>query len=100
MKRVSTAGQPASPAKQLAEFVDKFDPAVAKLVRAARSALRKRLPTAVEQVYDNWRPSFMRPSRGPKSPLPATGRGYTVIKSVSAKQRPRRLTSSSKGSSR
>jgi hypothetical protein len=26
-----------------------------------------------------------------KSPLPATGRGYTLIKSISAKQRPRRL---------
>ena len=25
-----------------------------------------------------------------KSPLPATGRGYTIIKSVSAKQRSRR----------
>lgn len=27
-----------------------------------------------------------------KTPLPATGRGYLVIKSVSAKQRPRRAT--------
>jgi hypothetical protein len=25
-----------------------------------------------------------------KTPLPKTGRGYTIIKSVSAKQRPRR----------
>jgi hypothetical protein len=31
-----------------------------------------------------------------KSPLPKTGRGYTVVKSISAKQRPRRPTLSSK----
>ncbi|PYR91819.1 MAG: hypothetical protein DMF84_15870 [Acidobacteria bacterium] len=30
-----------------------------------------------------------------KTPLPKTGRGYTVIKSVSAKQRPRRPPSRS-----
>jgi hypothetical protein len=29
-----------------------------------------------------------------KSPLPLTGRGYTIIKSISAKQRPRQLPSS------
>ena len=44
----------ASPAKELASFIAKFDPAIARLVRAARSALRKRLPTAIEQVYDNY----------------------------------------------
>ena len=43
-----------SPAKQVAEFIARFDPAIAKLIRAVRSALRKRLPTAVEQVYDNY----------------------------------------------
>ena len=43
-----------SPAQQLAAFIAKFDPAIASLVRAARSALRKRLPTAIEQVYDNY----------------------------------------------
>jgi hypothetical protein len=163
VRRVSTAQHSASPAKQLAAFVAKFDPAVAKLVRAARSALRKRLPTAVEQVYDNYNflaigfcsaertsdcivslavsakgvalsfyygATLPAPSRillgsgsqnryvrlqsaatlaepavaallraavaQAKTPLPGTGRGYTVIKSVSAKQRPRRLTSSSK----
>jgi hypothetical protein len=49
----STAAAP-SAAQQLAGFIAKFDPKVAKLVRAARSALRKRLPTAIEQVYDNY----------------------------------------------
>jgi hypothetical protein len=44
----------ASPAKQLAAFIAKFDPAVERLVRSARSALRKQLPTAVEQIYDNY----------------------------------------------
>lgn len=145
-----------TPAKQLAAFIAKFDPAVAKLIRSARAALRKRLPTAIEQVYDNYNflaigfcttertsdcialaaaangvsPSFYYVATLPdpdkillgsgnqnrfvrltsaatlaepavqkllqaaiaqaKTPLPKTGRGYTIIKSVSAKQRPRR----------
>jgi hypothetical protein len=146
-----------SPARQVAGFIAKFDPAIAKLVRASRKALRKRLPTAVELVYDNynalaigWGPNertsevivslgifargiclyFTQGTRLPdpqkllkgsgkqgrflrldrvslleeppveallraairlgKTPLPATGRGTTVVKSVSAKQRPRR----------
>jgi len=45
---------PDSPAKQVAGFIAKFDPAIAKLVRAARSELRRRFPTAVELVYDNY----------------------------------------------
>lgn len=36
-----------SPAKQLAGFVAKYDPAIGKLARATRAALRKRLPTAI-----------------------------------------------------
>jgi hypothetical protein len=43
-----------SPAAQLAGFIAKFDPAVAKRIRAARTAVRKRLPTAIELVYDNY----------------------------------------------
>src|SRR5215213_1263439 len=43
-----------SPAKQVAGFIAKFDPAVAKLVHSARSVLRKRFPTAIELVYDNY----------------------------------------------
>ena len=43
-----------SPARQLAGFIRRFDPAIATLVRAARAVLRKRLPTAIELVYDNY----------------------------------------------
>jgi len=42
------------PGAQLAGFIARFNPAIAKLVRAARVRLRKRLPTAVELVYDNY----------------------------------------------
>jgi len=151
--------QSQTPAKQLAGFIAKFDPANARIIRALRKELRKLLPTAVELVYDNFnffvigystteRPSdcivslaaaangvglsfyygvllpdprhlllgsgkqnrFVRlpdvkTLRSPgvlalvkaavaraKPPLPPTGGGYTVIKSVSAKQRPRRRT--------
>ena len=43
-----------SQARQVAGFIAKFDPPVAKVLRACRSALQKRLPTAVELVYDNY----------------------------------------------
>jgi len=156
VRRLTTAAPPSS-AKQLAGFVAKFDPAIGSLVRSARAVLRKRLPTAIELVYDNYnalaiglasteRTSdvivslavyargvnlyFMYGARLPdprrllkgsgnqgrfvplenvavldaravqallraavrhaKTPLPSVGRGYTVIRSVSAKQRPRR----------
>jgi hypothetical protein len=146
-----------SPAKQVAAFIARFDPAIAGLARSARSALRRRFPTAVELVYDNynalaigWGPNervseaivslavyarginlyfmhgakladprkllqgagnrgrFIRLTdvaqldepdvvallgaavRLGKTPLPADRKGYTVIKSVSSKQRPRR----------
>lgn len=149
--------QNTTPAKQVEGFIRKFDPAVAKLARSARSAMRKRFPTAVELVYDNYNAlaigfgttervsdvivsvavyargvnlyfMYGRSLSDPKKllqgsgnqgafirftdasildnpavdalltaaakrtgpPLPATGRGYTVVKSVSAKQRPRR----------
>jgi hypothetical protein len=144
-----------SPSKQVDAFIAKFDPPMAKLIRAIRSALRKRFPTAVEMVYDNYnffvigyspteRPTdyivslaanskgvglsfnhgatlpdpnkillgagkqnrFVRlPNaavlRKPEveallnaavaqaKPLPASGRGGTVIRAVAAKQRPR-----------
>jgi hypothetical protein len=118
-----------TPAKQLAAFIAKFDPAVGKLIRSARAALRKRLPAAIEQVYgvslsfyygatlpdpdeillgSGNQNRFVRLTSAAtlaepavekllqaaiaqaKTPLPKTGRGYTIIKSVSAKQRPRR----------
>lgn len=146
-----------SPSKQLAGFIAKFDPKIARHIRACRSVMRKLLPTAVEMVYDNYNffvigygPSerasvaifsvvadangvglaFLQGAKLPdpkkllqgsgkvnrfirlptldllksrdvrnlmksalaqaRVQLPAAGGGYLVIKSVSAKQRPRR----------
>ena len=45
---------PADAEKQLKTFVDKFEPKNQTLIRAVRKALRKRLPTAHELVYDNY----------------------------------------------
>ncbi len=148
-----------SPTKQVAGFIAKFDPKVAKLIRSLRVAVRKRLPTAIELVYDNynflvfgfsttertsdclvslaanahgvtlffyWGKTLPDPHKilqgsgnqvrsirlesaatlarpeveallkaavvQAKSPLPKTGRGYTIVKLISAKQRPRRLS--------
>lgn len=149
-----------SPAKQIAGFIAKFDPKMARLIRSTRAAVRKRFPTAIELVYDNynflaigfcttertsdcivslasnakgvglcfyWGATLPDPHKillgsgnqtrfirlesaatlsrpeveqllkaavaQAKSPLPATGRGYTIIKSISVKQRPRRIPS-------
>jgi hypothetical protein len=146
-----------SPEKQVASFIAKFDPAVAKLIRSCRLALQKRLPTANELVYDNYNflamgycsterasdciVSLASQAKGvalsfyygaalddpdkillgsenqnrfirlesaatlakpqveallraacaqAKTPLPVAGRGRLIIKSISAKQRPRR----------
>lgn len=43
-----------SPSKQLDGFIDKFEPGIAKLARACRADMRKKLPTANELVYDNY----------------------------------------------
>src|SRR5437764_7041262 len=43
-----------SPEQQLASFIGKFTPEMAKRIRAARAKMRKRLPQAVELVYDNY----------------------------------------------
>lgn len=152
----------ASPAAQLAGFIDKYDPAVGKLARSARAAMRKRLPTALELVYDNYQflaigysaterasdcivslavspkgvaLSFYYGTSIPdpagvllgsgnqnrfvrlesaatlsdppvaalitsavalaRTPLPAGGKSRTIIKSISAKQRPRRKATKS-----
>ena len=111
-----------SPAQQLAGFLAKFDPPIARLIRSCRAVVRKRLPTAIELVYDNYNffvigycstprasdcvVSLAANAKGiglsfyygatraalaqAETPMPATGRGPTVIKSISAKQRPRR----------
>ena len=52
MKKRQKSGD--SPAKQLAGFIAKFEPAVQRVVRSCRWALRRRFPTAIEQVYDNY----------------------------------------------
>jgi hypothetical protein len=44
----------ASPAARLNAMIARFDPAIQKIVRQARTRLRKRLPAAVELVYDNY----------------------------------------------
>ncbi len=43
-----------TPAKQLATFLKKYDPVVAAVARGALTRLRKRLPGAMELVYDNY----------------------------------------------
>jgi Domain of unknown function (DU1801) len=157
MKDMANKAPGESAAKQIAGFIAKFDPRVARLIRSTRTAVRRRFPTAVELVYDNYnflvfgfssseRPSdaivslpanakgvglcfiygaklkdphkilqgsgnqtrFIRLDSAQtlekpevkallkaaieqaKTPLPKTGHGTTIIKSVSAKQRPRR----------
>jgi hypothetical protein len=52
MKYPHKSADPA--AKQLAGFIAKFEPAVQRVVRSCRRALRKRFPTAIEQIYDNY----------------------------------------------
>ena len=45
---------PRTPEQQLKRFVAKFEPSEQSLIRACRTALRKRLPGAYELVYDNY----------------------------------------------
>lgn len=157
MSATAKAGAGATPVKQVASFIAKYEPSVAKLARAARAVLRKRFPTAIEQVYDNYQflaigfcttertsdclvslavspkgvalsfyygatlpdpqgillgsgkqnrylrlESVATLAKAPvmellsaavaqaRTPLPSGTRGYTIIKSVSAKKRPRR----------
>jgi len=40
--------------RQLRTFIAKFEPKLQKTIRAVRAALRKRLPTANELVWDNY----------------------------------------------
>jgi hypothetical protein len=47
------ANPSASPAKQIAGFIAKFDPANAKLIPECRAVIRRLIPTAVELVCDN-----------------------------------------------
>ena len=43
-----------TPAEQWAAFLSRYDPAIAKVAKAAIARLRKELPGAVELVYDNY----------------------------------------------
>jgi hypothetical protein len=56
MKRVQVKrpNNGAQPEKELARFIDKFEPEHRKLIRAVRKALRSRFPTAYELAYDNY----------------------------------------------
>jgi hypothetical protein len=56
---MNTAAKPArklspDPEEQLDSFIAKFDSENQRLIRALRKAMRKRLPTANELVYDNY----------------------------------------------
>jgi len=52
---VSASGDAPSDAKaQLDRFLDKYDPAIAALGRKAIALMRKRLPGAIELIYDNY----------------------------------------------
>ncbi len=146
-----------TPAKQISGFIAKFDPKIARQIRATRAALRKIFPAAFELIYDNynflvfgfcsaprasdcivslaanskglglsfyWGSTLPDPHgllqgsgnqnrfirlEGPetltkpevraltkaateqaKTPLPKSGKGATIVKSISARQRPRK----------
>jgi hypothetical protein len=49
---VSSVGAKGTPAARLRAHIEKLDPKHQKLIRSVRSAVRKRLPTANEFVYD------------------------------------------------
>ncbi|MEW5915962.1 MAG: hypothetical protein AB1762_06140 [Gemmatimonadota bacterium] len=66
----------ASPATQLKTFIAKFAPKHQALLRAVRSAMRKRFPTAHEIVYDDY--NFFVIAYGP------TGRPSDCIISIAA----------------
>lgn len=50
----ATASAPAGAEAQLRVFIGKFGPKDQRLIRAVRKAIRKRLPTANELVWDNY----------------------------------------------
>ena len=49
---VSSVDAKGTPEAQLRSLIEKFDPKDQKLIRSIRSAVRKRLPSANELVYD------------------------------------------------
>jgi hypothetical protein len=53
MKPISKSVDDSAEAR-LQDFINKFDPEIADRIRSVRKALRRRLPGAVELVYDNY----------------------------------------------
>ncbi|HKV09773.1 MAG TPA: hypothetical protein VJ725_16645, partial [Thermoanaerobaculia bacterium] len=51
-KTVKPESRKRTPAAELRSFIDRFDPTDQKLIRSVRAAVRRRLPTANELVYD------------------------------------------------
>jgi len=108
-----TGASAGSPQSQLNHFLAKYTPAMVKESRASMARLRRQVPGAVELVYDNYNALVIgfgpseRASEADldtpairtligtaleraKVPIDPTGRRRMVIKSISAKQRPRR----------
>ncbi len=96
---------------ELNDFIAKFAPEMRDRIRSARAAMQSRFPDAVQLVYDN--DNFLVIGFGPTSrpttstgtevsalldaaldlarvPMAASEGGELIIRSVSAKQRPRR----------
>src|SRR5262245_65780696 len=54
MTPVKTPARATAAEAQLRSFIEKFAPADRRLIRAVRAAVRRRLPTANELVWDNY----------------------------------------------
>ncbi len=54
MTTPASPDDPEATERQLDGFIERFDPEVAQRARACRAALRARMPTANELVYDNY----------------------------------------------
>jgi hypothetical protein len=54
MSRTSNAPAGPTPQTLVSRFIRKFDPPIARSIRAARRLLRQQFPTAYELVYDNY----------------------------------------------
>jgi len=78
---------------QLRAFIRKFGTNDQRLIRAVRSAVRRRLPTPNELVWDNYNFFVTAAISRAAKPLAASGRGKLIIRSISAKQRPRQRPS-------
>jgi hypothetical protein len=50
----TAAGAAPSAEAQVKQLIAKFDPRVQELIRSCRAAMRRRMPTANELVYDNY----------------------------------------------